>query len=1241
MARLFSSAAGAELARAAALASIGMLLGGPIATASTRTRGFGELPLAFEANRGQMDSRAEFLSRGPGYSLFLGPTAATLALRRPDGHAAVLRMQLVGANATAVGRGEGDLPGRAHYFKGSDPTRWTTDVRTYARVRYAEVYAGVDLVYYGSQRQLEYDFVVGPGSDPAAIGLRFEGAARVEVQDGILAVEATAGGVVRLHPPVAYQTVEGARKDVASRYVLRTGTAGGDPSKPSFATVGIDVAEYDRSRALVIDPILSYSTFLGGSSFDSGHGIAVDGAGSAYVTGETASPDFPTAAGTTAPSGGSSDVFVAKLSPDGRTLLYSAYLGGSGEDNGWAIAVDAAGRAYVTGRTFSSDFPTRNALQPSNAGGFGDAFVAALDPAGSLVYSTYLGGAGDDDGRAIAVSANGTAYLTGSTTSGDFPTANALVPASPTGGAYVTAVAPSGALVYSTFLSPGGGALGQGIAVDRFGAVYVAGLVAVDGFPTVSAVQTTLLGVSDAFVLKLAPGASSIVYSTYLGGGTGTFVGPAGTDANGLAIDAAGNAYVTGLTSARDFPTVAALQPVLNGAWDSFVTKVAPNGGALVFSTFLGGGLGDAAHGIAVDTDGNAYVAGETSSPDFPTKNAVQPAMHAIDSAFVTKITPAGALAYSSFLGGTFSDIAYAVAADVAGNPYLTGVAQSEDFPTVNALQPTSTPGGDAFVTKVDLHAPSAVAGPDQTVAEDKLVTLDGSGSSDPKDRPLTYAWTQTSGPTVTLALSDPVHPTFVAPNVPNAAGSGEALTFELVVSNGAKRSVSDPVKITVTPVNDSPTAADDAYQGAEDTTLTIGPLGVLDNDSDIDGDGLAAVLVSPPAHGTLTLLAHGGFTYRPNPNFNGQDGFDYAASDGQTQSAPAHVSIVVTPVNDAPHADAGPDETVSCGQTARLDGSRSSDPDGDTLAYVWTGDFGTATGPRPVVTLGTGIHTVVLNVSDGHGGASTDTVTIAVADTTPPVFRSLRADPDVLSGFGHAFADVTVTADAGDACTAVAACAIVKIKSNEPVSGLGADDKSPDWRITGPLTASLRGERDPEGAGRVYTLTVECRDVAGNASSKTVEVDVSPPGRMKGSGRVLSGDRRYDFTFDVREDDRGVDSGKLGLRVRTYNDDDDDDGDRDREDRFEATTIDAVELSDSAKIEPGHPQTKFDTATVRGRGRWNGQDGYTFEAAATDAGEPGKEHDRFAITIRRPGGTVVARVDKKLEKGNNQALRR
>jgi hypothetical protein len=212
------------------------------------------------------------------------------------------------------------------------------------------------------------------------------------------------------------------------------------------------------------------------------------------------------------------------------------------------------------------------------------------------------------------------------------------VPDSPTGGAYVTALSPAGAMVYSTFLSPNGGAIGQGIAVHASGAVYVAGIVAADDFPTVNAVQTTRLGMTDAFVLKLTPGGASIAYSTYLGGAIGTFIGPANTSANGLAIDAAGSAYVTGLTSARDFPMAAAMQPVLNGAWDTFVTKLAPSGGALVFSTFLGGGLGDTAHGIAADTDGNAYVAGETSSPDFPTKKAVQPAMHAIDNAFVTKL---------------------------------------------------------------------------------------------------------------------------------------------------------------------------------------------------------------------------------------------------------------------------------------------------------------------------------------------------------------------------------------------------------------------------------------------------------------------------------------------------------------------------------------------------------------------------------------------------------------------------
>jgi hypothetical protein len=714
------------------------LHGAPSAPAHERSailQRYGQLPLSFEPNRGQTDARVDFVSRGPGYTLFLGPGEATLALNRSAAlspaernEPAVLRMQWVGARLAAAGAGRHALPGRMHYFRGRDAKGWTANVPTYRQVAYDDVYPGIDVVYYGNQQQLEYDFVVAPGGNPASIAFRFHGASRLEIDAaGALAVD-VAGETVRLHPPMAYQADRGARHEVASRYViegggtLRTGHA-------AAATVSVHVGDYDRSRTLVIDPILSYSTFLGGSAGESGRGIAVDGSGSAYVTGLTSSLNFPTPGGAGRTSAGDSDVFVAKLSPDGSALLYSVFLGGAGADEPAGIAVDTAGGACVTGRTFSNDFPVLNAIQATNGGGFGDGFVARLDAAGALVYATYLGGDETDDGRGVALDAAGSAYVTGSTLSHDFPiTSDALRAVGEGAEAYVSVFGPSGALVYSSRLGGRGNEYGEGIAVDAFGGVYVVGETGSDDFPAVNAVQAALLGVSDAFVTKLEAG-GSISYSTYLGGGIGSFVGPASTSGFAIAVDESGSAYVTGLTSARDFPTAAPLQPALNGAFDSFVSKLSPSG-TLAYSTYLGGGRGEVGRGIAVDAGGNAYVAGETSSADFPVVRATQAVLDGFENAFVVKLDPAGAAAFSSFLGGGFADQALAVATDVVGNAYVTGLALSADFPTVNALQPGSGGESEAFVTKIDLTAndPPTAAPDAYEVAEDTPLTVAAPG---------------------------------------------------------------------------------------------------------------------------------------------------------------------------------------------------------------------------------------------------------------------------------------------------------------------------------------------------------------------------------------------------------------------------------------------------------------------------------------------------------------------------------
>src|SRR5262245_4830853 len=436
---------------------------------------YGKLALSFEANEGQVDSQVEFLSRGNGYSLFLTSTEAVLALNKPtankvaDAHQsqttapALLRMQLLGANPSPRVEGLEELHSKSNYFIGNDPQKWRTNVANYARVRYQDVYPGVDMIYYGNQRQLEYDMVVSSGADPRVIAIGFKGADKVEISgEGELLLQ-TAGGEIRQHRPIAYQEVNGARQEVRCSYVLK-----------EKDQIGFEVAAYDVTKPLVIDPVLTYSTYLGGSSGEFAQGIAVDSSGNAYVTGRTLSSDFPTANPLQPNNAGTCGVFVTKLNPQGSSLVYSTYLGGSDggfeqeSEFGCGIAVDSSGNAYVTGRTFSSDFPTANALQPNNAGDY-DVFVTKLNPQGSaLVYSTYLGGDDEDGGRDIAVDSSGNAYVTGWAYSVNFPTANAFQPDYAGGiDAFVTKFNAAGsALVYSTYLGGSGKDLGLGIVAD-------------------------------------------------------------------------------------------------------------------------------------------------------------------------------------------------------------------------------------------------------------------------------------------------------------------------------------------------------------------------------------------------------------------------------------------------------------------------------------------------------------------------------------------------------------------------------------------------------------------------------------------------------------------------------------------------------------------------------------------------------------------------------------------------------
>lgn len=675
-------------------------------------------PISFEPNRGQTDKQVDFLARGAGYGLFLSRGKAVMAFKN-----VAVRMSPVGANASPNAEALDPQSSQSNYFIGNVPENWHTNIANYAKVRYRNVYSGIDLIYYGNQRQLEYDFVVAPGGDPNTIALQFDGAAKPVLELSGDLVMHTAAGELRWHKPIAYQEVNGNRQLVACDYVRKS------------RRLGFKLAAYDRAKPLIIDPVLEYSTYLGGSGAvqdeshegggDAGNGIAVDAHGSAYVVGTTVSADFPTKNAFQKKLGSvcCSNAFVTKFDTTGK-LVYSTYLGGSGfvgpdatfeGDLGLGIAVDAHGNAYVTGLSGSENFPLKNAFQNQNFNSGGGClpcwtgFVTKLDAAGNaLIFSTYLGGHGlfnGDGGNSVAVDASDNVYVTGFTDSPDFPTKDAFQGTLEGGigipNAFVTKFDAGGkALVYSTYLGGNNGR--NAIAVDRKGNAYIAGSTSSPDLPTKNAFQTAP---ADGFVTKFNAAGTALAYSTYF---------PAGLAA--IAVDRHQNVYITG-TAGPGLPTKNAFQKTSKSLryGNAFVTKIAASGNALVYSTYLGGSAenppGDGGTGIAVDAHGNAFITGFTTSTDFPTKNAIQTAFRGgfDPNAFVAEIDAAGcALVYSTYLGGSgpIGDSGSGIAVDKHGNAYVVGTTSSTDFPTKDAFQPMLGRIGvqNAFVTKISAH---------------------------------------------------------------------------------------------------------------------------------------------------------------------------------------------------------------------------------------------------------------------------------------------------------------------------------------------------------------------------------------------------------------------------------------------------------------------------------------------------------------------------------------------------------
>jgi beta-propeller repeat-containing protein/putative Ig domain-containing protein len=702
------------------------------------------LPLRFEENVGQADPKVRFLARGAGYGIYVTDNELVTTLHRDsrpfaerrrtecdDAHCsrAVVRMQLLHSAMPACFVAGERLPGKSNYFIGNDPGSWHTDIPQYDGVRLEDVYEGIDLVYRGVEGRLEYDFIVKPGGSPKRIRLRIQGGDEIRVDASGDLIIRTPAGDLRQRVPSVYQDVAGERRAVKGGY-RRIG-------RTDFA---FELGPYDSNRPLVIDPAIEFSTYVGGSIFDVPQAVKVDSSGNAYVAGETNSTDFPIVNPYQPTEAGNTDGFVMKIDSTGTNVLYSTFLGGSSLDEIFGLAIDGTGAAYVTGETLSTDFPTSAAIHGTNSGNL-DAFIAKLSPAGSgLVYSTYFGGSAAEAGQSIAVDAGGNAFVVGQTGSTDFPVASAIQGSygGGSGDAFVVMINGAGnAVVYSTYLGGSDFEVADGIALDSGGNAHVCGYTFSTNFPTVSPYQAANAGNTDTFVTKINSAGSALLYSTYLGGSDAD-------NAAGIAVDAAGNAYVGGLTSSPNFPVLSAAQSTLHGGVEAFVTKLNSNGSTLGFSTFLGGQADDYVQDLALDSSANVHVTGYTNSLDFPTVAGVQMQLAGTYDAIVTILSSAGSIVFSTYLGGTLNDIGYAIAVDSAGSDYIVGSTSSSDFPTHSAIQPQITSANCGFLTKIRRSGTLTISPtllPDGHVGYPYLVDLTAVGGTGP------YTFSVSSGP--------------------------------------------------------------------------------------------------------------------------------------------------------------------------------------------------------------------------------------------------------------------------------------------------------------------------------------------------------------------------------------------------------------------------------------------------------------------------------------------------------------
>lgn len=1150
-------------------------------------------PIVFEVNEGQADPRIKFLSRAAGRALYLTGNGAVVVLRSP--HAGrdkapetVVQMTLEGANPHPQITGSEKLPGRVNYFIGNDRKEWRTNVSTYRKVRYSQIYPGIDALYYGNPEDLEYDFIVAPGADPEQIRLNVGGTRKTYIDDKGDVILRTDAGDVRLQHPTIYQETGGKKHEIAGGYALEAGT------------LRFRVASYDHRKPLVIDPVLAYSTYLGGNDTDEGQAVAVDKDGNVYVAGLTHSANFPISGSAAVPAfpgfPGALSAFVTKLNPTTGALIYSTYIGGDNDTSAWALAVDASGNAYVTGGTIAMNFPTQNPVQAQYAGS-ADVFLSKLNADGSgLLYSTYFGGFSADYGYGIAVDGSGLVYITGSTSfspSTFFPvfrtTPGVVEPQVPCStnacgsnlhafvAKFDTTQSGDASLLYSTYLAGSAGEIGYAIAVDTSGNAYVTGYTASSDFPTLRPLQATCASCpqGDAFVSVLNPTGSSFLYSTFLGG--------SGFDSGfGIAVDTAGNAYVTGSTSQPGgnggpigFPVTSSAFQTTTVSEAAFITKLNPAGSALMYSTYFGN-VGTYGTGIGVDVSGNVYIAGTTIDPALPVRDALQPVLKASGSpnAFLARFDPAksgdASLIYSTYLGGTQGELGdslaifgrVGLAVTGSGAAYLSGTTKSVDFPiTADAFQPSHGGGvRDAFVTVIAPLTVTVSGGPFIYDGQSHAATC--TVTSDP---PI-------SGGTCTLTYNgSQTPPTNAGTYTVTATFSGNG-----AVGSGSGVLVINPAVPTIT-ITGGPFTYDCLPQPV---TVTI---------TGISGAAVASMPGSPPQ---VTYLPGGSGppaspvnanTYVVNVSFtSGDKNYSNATAQGSLTIYKAMPTVTVTggtfTYDDHAHGPASVVVTGVCGDT--VNGSY-------TVTYNPTP---TGSGPADA---GTYTALVTFSSSDSNYSNAKGRGTITIVCARPTINWPPPAP----------------------------------IREGTALSGaqLNAVVNAPETPAYSPPAGTLLNS----GAQLLKVVFTPSNSNYCPAARQVI-IAVNPSaGSIDGQGTINSLFFEYSFQFHLAENPAGLEQGSLLFtQTRKLSR-----GSSSQTDTYVMTALNQVVFFDYQ--DPSAPQN-LNSAQFMGTASLNGGPAgqYTFTGKAIDTSGVGGP-DGFAITIKDPNGNVVVDISAPIATGN------